>query len=177
MTEGAEKKTGPDVAPSREWESPLRGLSIFQCFRAPELTEIYACGKEQSYRYKANILIEGESSRGLYVLLEGTVSVYKNDVETGALMRIATLDTGAQFGEFSLFDHAPRSATVTAESACRMFVLEAQAFEKFLSQKGDEVKVRFYRTCAEVISSRFRKLNNDYIHAQQLLWKHALRKQ
>jgi CRP-like cAMP-binding protein len=102
--------------------------------------------------------------------------VYKNEPETGALMRIATLESGAQFGEFSLFDHAPRSATVTAESTCRMFVLEAQAFESFLAQKGDEVKVRFYRTCAEVISARFRQLNNDYIHAQQLLWKHALRK-
>jgi CRP-like cAMP-binding protein len=155
----------------------LRGIGIFQCFRAAELQEIYACGKEQTYRYKTNVLIEGESTRGLYVLLEGNVSVYKNDPETGALMRIAILENGAQFGEFSLFDHAPRSATVTAESACRMFVLEAQAFENFLAQKGDEVKVRFYRTCAEVISSRFRKLNNDYIHAQQLLWKYALRKE
>lgn len=176
MIEEAQKNPGADPTLSREWESPLRGISIFQCFRSTELNEIYACGKEQNYRYKTNILIEGESSRGLYVLLDGTVSVYKNDPETGALMRIATLDSGAQFGEFSLFDHAPRSATVTAESACHMFVLEAQAFEAFLANKGDEMKVRFYQTCAEVISSRFRKLNNDYIHAQQLLWKHALRK-
>jgi CRP-like cAMP-binding protein len=176
MTNDAQRNPGGDSPLVREWESPLRGISIFQCFRATELNEIYACGKEQTYRYKTNILIEGERSRGLYVLLNGNVSVYKNDPETGALMRIATLDSGAQFGEFSLFDHAPRSATVTAESACQMFVLEAQAFEAFLANKGDEMKVRFYQTCAEVISSRFRKLNNDYIHAQQLLWKHALRK-
>lgn len=157
-------------------ESPLRGVIIFQCFRLEELALLYGFGREQSYKAKTNVLIEGENSRGLFVLLAGTVSIYKNDQVTGSLTRIATLDTGAHFGEFSLFDHTPRSATVTTETPCQVFVLEADRFEEFLAQLGDEIKVRFYRSCAEVLASRFRQLNNDYIHAQNLLWKHALRK-
>ena len=37
-----------------------------------------------------------------------------------------------------------------------------------------DMQARFYKACAEELVGRFRRLNADYITAQQLLWKHAL---
>ena len=80
-------------------------------------------------------------------------------------------------GQLSLFDTAPRSASVMAESVCHMFYLDEKAFSGFMNQSGSDIKIRFFKTCAEDLVARFRQLNGDYIAAQQLLWKYALRKE
>ena len=90
--------------------------------------------------------------------------------------RIAYLEEGAFFGELSLFDNYPRTATVAAETAAAMFCLDAVPFEAFLAKLGPDAMVRFYKSCAEDMVSRFRALNTDYINSQQQLWKLAMQK-
>lgn len=154
----------------------LRNVPLFQKFTDEEFKSLYALGNLVKLKPKANAVIEGEPSRGLYLLLYGTVSVYKTDQTTGSLHRLAMLEEGSYFGELSLFDDAPRSATVVAENQCYLFYLDASKFNQFLEQIGNEIKVRFFQTCAETMVRRFRTLNQDYIVSQQLLWKHALRR-
>lgn len=153
----------------------LKNISIFKNFTDEELTELYAIGEFISFKPQSYVVVEGEPTRGLYIILYGTVSVYKNDIITGNMHRIAYLETGNNFGELSLFDNSPRSASVCAETDCYMFYLDSQKFNEFLQKKGQDIKVRFYKTCAEDLVARFRNLNNDYIISQQLLWKYALR--
>ena len=156
--------------------SQLKTLSIFARFTDIELAQLYSMGELIKIRPKSHAVIEGEQSRGLYILLDGSVSVYKTDTASGSLMRLALLEEGAQFGELSLFDFAARSATVSAETTCHLFHLDADEFKSFLDAQGENLQVRFYRTCAEDLVERFRQLNNDYMASQQLLWKYALRR-
>ena len=155
----------------------LAQISIFKKLNPQELMDLYQRGRFIILRPQSHAVIEGEPSRGLYIILDGTVSVYKSDPTTNALARLAVLETGAYFGELSLFDAAPRSATVTAETTCQVFVLDAEPFDNFLAQKGENLQLRFYRTCAEELVDRFRKLNNDYISSQHMLWRYAFRKE
>lgn len=152
----------------------LAAIPLFKELTHDELAEIYGRGEIISFKPKSYAVIEGEPTRGLFIILHGTVSVYKNDPVTGAMHRLAFLESGANFGELSLFDTAPRSATVAAESVCHMFSLDAEVFNKYLEERGEGAKYRFYKACAEDLVGRFRGLNSDYITAQQLLWKHAL---
>jgi CRP-like cAMP-binding protein len=153
----------------------LSNMALFKKFSKDELRELYQCGRFTSLRPQANAVIEGETSRGLYIILEGTVSVYKSDPDKDTLSRLAVLEAGAYFGELSLFDSSPRSATVTAETTCQCFVLDADQFHHFLQLSGDNLQLRFYKTCAEELVDRFRKLNNDYINSQNMLWRYAFR--
>jgi CRP-like cAMP-binding protein len=154
----------------------LKSVSIMRKFTKQELEHIYSQGEVRTFKPKSYAVIEGEPTRGLFIILKGNVSIYKSD-ETGKTMhRIAMLEEGSNFGELSLFDPAPRAATVAAESICHMFYLDIAKFESSISAFGPEACVRFYRTCAEELAARFRILNADYINSQQLLWKHALRK-
>jgi CRP-like cAMP-binding protein len=154
----------------------LRSIAIFSEITDEELVEVYGLGKVLVHNSQSNIVIEGEETRSLFVLVLGTVSVYKRDPNAASLVRLTHLESGEAFGELSLFDNAPRSATITAESDCVLFTLDYEAFHKYLTEKGDNIKARFYQRCAEEIAERFRRQNDDYIQSQQLLWKHALRK-
>jgi CRP-like cAMP-binding protein len=154
----------------------LRPISLFAYLSDKELEELYQIGKIVIHNAKTNIVIESEPTRGLYVLLHGLVSVYKRDTVNNNLIRLAFLEHGAVFGELSLFDDAPRSATVVTETQSSLFHLDQQLFQLFLEEKGASLQARFYKKCAEEMASRFRKQNSDYVVSQHLLWKYALRK-
>ncbi len=153
----------------------LAQISIFSKFSKDELEELYKTGEVKKFGSSSHVVIEGENTRGLFILLKGTVSVYKTDTSTNTLYRLTYLEEGSNFGEMSLFDNAPRSATVSCENECYLFELDTDVFMKFLETKGLDLKCRFYQTCAEELVSRFRQLNTDYLQSQKLLWRHALR--
>ena len=154
----------------------LKKVKIFKHLKDEELKETYKLGTIKEVFSKAHVVVEGEPSRGLYIILEGTLSVHKTDTEKQSLIRLAYLEEGSIFGELSLIDHAPRSATVEAEEHCMLFSLSEESFREYLNREGDNLKSRFYQGCAEEISERFRKQNTDYIVSQTLLWKYGLRK-
>ena len=80
---------------------------------------------------------EGESGREFFVIVEGEVSVAKDGSE------IRKLGSGDFFGEIALLEDRPRTATVTASTPLRFFVLTRQAFRSLLvHQPTIEEKVR-----------------------------------
>lgn len=155
----------------------LQKIIIFKSFDSNTLREVYKLGAIEAIPRASHAVIEGEPSRGIYLILHGTLSVLKSDQTTGNTHRLASLEAGDSFGELSLFDQAPRSATVVADILSYVFHLEAEVFETFLQDSGDKLSAKFYKTCAISMSERFRSLNSDYITSQQLLWKYALRKE
>lgn len=154
----------------------LATIPVFREFVHQELVQIYGLGEIISLKSKSYAVIEGEPTRGLYIILHGTLSVYKSDQASGSLQRIAYLEAGNNFGELSLFDDAPRSASVAAESVCHLFYLDADTFNEYLRRSSTDIRTRFYKGCAEELVKRFRQLNSDYIASQQILWRQAMTK-
>lgn len=166
-----------DVYRDLDWGAEqLLSIFIFRPFNLEQRRKIYGLGSIQVIKKAAHAVIEGEPSRGLFLILGGQVSVLKRDSMNNDAHRLATLKAGESFGELSLFDNAPRSATVAADVQSYLFVLTAERFESFLEREGDSLKAQFYRNCSIVLSEKFRTLNNEYIVSQQMLWKYALRK-
>ena len=171
-----EESLDPQNFNDKIWGSKqLRRITLFEYLSDSELEDLYEIGEVKLFKPKCNVIIEAESSRGLYVLLRGAVSVFKLDKSSDQLIRLTMLEEGAIFGELSLFDDAPRSATVIAENTCSLFYLDAEGFNEHLDQLGNDLKTRFYKKCAEEMAERFRVQNADYIASQHLLWQHALR--
>src|SRR5205807_10096839 len=71
---------------------------------------------------------EGDTGVGFFLITEGTA-----DVSVGGKSR-ATLGPGAFFGEISLLDRGPRTATVTATSPIAMLALTAWTFRGLVEQ-------------------------------------------
>ncbi len=82
------------------------------------------------------------------MLVDGKVKVERNQ------RKIATLGPGAYFGELSLLDKGPRTATVTAETDCTVLVLGPREFSGVL----DEVPQLAHKLLA-ALAARIRELD------------------
>ena len=69
---------------------------------------------------------EGELGREFFVLVEDTVDVLRDR------RHVATLGAGDFVGEISLLDQTSRTATVTATTPLRFFVLTPKDFQRML---------------------------------------------
>ena len=78
-----------------------------------------------------DLIREGEPGRGLYVVLHGSVDVSKRDGEDKVLL--ATLGAGDVFGEMSLLQGAPATATVTAAQRSTVLFLAREYVERLMA--------------------------------------------
>jgi CRP-like cAMP-binding protein len=76
------------------------------------------------------ILDEGSPGRGLFVLLAGEADVAKRDGDAKVLL--ATLGPGDVFGEISLLNDEPASATVTAAKQSTVLFLSKEIFDRLI---------------------------------------------
>ena len=154
----------------------LKEIKLLQAFTEDELKQLIQVGATATYESHANIVIEGEMSWGLYLMIDGVVGIFKTNKLTGENYDVGQLRHGNFFGEMSLVDENPRSATVRALSDCHLFYISKDSFIDFLDQSADR-KVRFYETCVKTLVSRLRELDDNYVISQYQLWKTALMKE
>lgn len=74
------------------------------------------------------IVEEGSQSRTMYVIQSGKVKVVKKEGEMETTL--AFLGEGDIFGEMSLFDASPRSATIVAVGEARILAIEHEGLLK-----------------------------------------------
>ena len=74
------------------------------------------------------IVKEGMQSRTMYVVQSGKVKIVKRDGDKEIIL--AVLNEGDIFGEMSLFDASPRSATVKAIGEARVLAIEHEGLLK-----------------------------------------------
>lgn len=79
------------------------------------------------------VIHEGDDTNSLYVILEGRVKVYLAD-EAGKEVTLNTQGAGEYFGEVSLFDEGPRSASVITTEECQFAVMMKQDFIDCLTE-------------------------------------------
>ena len=89
-----------------------------------------------------------DSASEMYVVLEGEV-----DLTIGEHI-IETLGPGEPFGEMALIDQAPRVATATAKTACKLAVISEKRF-LFMVQTTPHFALRIMK----VMADRLRKMN------------------
>ena len=154
----------------------LKEIRLLQAFSDAELGQLIMLGSGSAYEAHSNIVIEGETSWGLYLILEGVVGIYKSNKLTGEHYDVGQLRYGNFFGEMSLVDDNPRSATVRALTDCHVFYISKDAFAKLL-QSSTDLKLRFYEACVKNLVGRLRELDDNYVISQYQLWKTAMKKE
>jgi CRP-like cAMP-binding protein len=80
-----------------------------------------------------SLLEEGQANSRLFIILKGSVSVkLPRRAPRVSEVKLATLGGGDFFGEYSLFDAQPVSATVYAVEPTRVAYLEKSALDAFV---------------------------------------------
>ena len=78
-----------------------------------------------------HVFIEGAPGDSLYVVLEGSVDLYVRTT-VGERVLLETAGPGDFFGEMSLLDEGPRTASALATAATEMLVLDRESLGEFL---------------------------------------------
>lgn len=154
----------------------LKEVKLLQAFNEAELAQLVQAGNGMSFEAHSNIVIEGEMSWGLYLILSGVVGIFKTNKLTGESYDVGQLRKGSFFGEMSLIDNNPRSATVKTLTDCQLFYISKDGFKAFLNQSKD-LKLKFYESCIKSLVARLRELDDNYVISQYQLWKVALKKE
>ncbi len=77
---------------------------------------------------------EGEQGDRLYLLTTGKMKLGRSSAD-GRENLVAIIGPGEMFGELSMFDPGPRSATATAVGRCQLISLGHDAFQAFLDDR------------------------------------------
>jgi CRP/FNR family transcriptional regulator, cyclic AMP receptor protein len=104
---------------------------------------------------KGDVLVREDdlATRGFYLILEGSAKVVLTGPD-GREAVLALLEEGDFFGEMSLLDGDPRSATVRATTEIRLVLLRRPSFMDLL-QKHPEISIALLTA----LSSRLRQAN------------------
>lgn len=107
----------------------LRAVSIFADLDAAALAALERLAEPRDYPDGAVIVSQDEPGDALFVLVSGKVKVVLYG-DSGREIILSIFKTpGDFFGEMSLLDHEPRSASLIADEPSRLLVLSRGAFQ------------------------------------------------
>ncbi len=139
------------MASKKAYVEHLRNVSLFNGCTNKELDRIARSGDEVRMTEGTLLADQGQTGREAFVVLDGTVSIKRNG------RKVVSLGPGSIVGELSLLDHGPRTATVTCETDCTVFVISQRHFLAVL----DDVPTISHKLLA-ALAGRIRELERAY---------------
>ena len=106
----------------------LKGVPLFESLSRKELVQLERECEDLEVEPGKVLCREGEIGHEFFVIVDGKVQVTRQG------RRVATLGGGDFLGEIALVTELPRTATVTAETPVRLFVLTGREFHAVLDQ-------------------------------------------
>lgn len=122
-----------DAPQVRALASRLRALHaapLFSSLGGHELLPVASAVEVRKVKAGGHLVSEGEPGDALWVLVSGRVHV-----EAGG-QRLTTMQPPACFGEIALIDHAPRTASVIADTDVVALTLTADRFDGLVRRHG-----------------------------------------
>jgi CRP/FNR family cyclic AMP-dependent transcriptional regulator len=110
-------------------QTALGAVPLFRALSSELLAAVAGSMSEQRYTAGQEIVRQGEDGQALYVVLAGQARVERGG-GAGEAVELAMLGPGGFFGEMSVLDGQPRSATVRAVGEVRCALLPRWAIER-----------------------------------------------
>jgi CRP-like cAMP-binding protein len=142
------------VSKAAETADFIKTVRLFREFHQPELVALTGRLRERRLRKGQVLFREGEPGEEMFLVREGTILVSK--AVTGKVEQIlARFGPGDFFGEMSLFDRSPRSATIQAESEAVLLALDRDNLNGLI-QVNPRAAAAFFYSLAQVFIERLR---------------------
>ncbi|MEM6958432.1 MAG: cyclic nucleotide-binding domain-containing protein [Myxococcota bacterium] len=102
-----------------------------------------------------NVVAEGETAREMYVVINGELEVVKKGPRGGEA-RVALFGPGDWFGEMSILDVGPRSATVRSVAPTLLLPITNEDVERLLYRRDPKAYSLLVMNIARELSRRLR---------------------
>jgi CRP-like cAMP-binding protein len=117
----------------------LGRLALFADFEPEDFANLLEIAREVEYPEGERVVARGDMKAGLFVIVEGEVSVVYEDEE------LAVLPRGSFFGEISILLEEPIVADIIARSPLRCLLIETEHVETLLLEHP-RVTLRMLKT-------------------------------
>jgi CRP-like cAMP-binding protein len=128
----------------RDPEPLLAAVDLFHGLSHRQVRKLLDRGRIVTHESGKQVASEGAGALALHLILDGSATV----AVAGAEVR--RLGSGDYFGEISMIDGKPRSATVTAAEAMTTLVIPHTEFERLLDDEPDFARVLLVTLCARL---------------------------
>ena len=126
----------------------LKSIDLFRALPGEDLAQIAEIAEEVPVGADELVFAEGEPGDALYIVVEGRVRVHQGD------KLITELGERECFGEMSVLDSEPRSASVSALTEALLLKLGREEFKDILSERPE-----ICLGIMKVLSRRLREAN------------------
>ena len=140
----------------------LGQMPTLDAFDEKDLKGLLQLSKIRKYEPDELILEEGLSDSWIYFLVSGKVRVVKNGEDLHILRR-----AGDVFGEMSMIDGSPRSASVYAVDETVCLATDASHVNKLSANDRVIIYYIFYRIFSEILATRLRSTNEELIKTKE----------
>ncbi|MBI2891585.1 MAG: cyclic nucleotide-binding domain-containing protein [Nitrospirae bacterium] len=133
----------------------LRKVQIFKDLSDEEFKKIAAVTLRRPHKEGERIVEEGTVGQAMFVVRTGYVKVIKKG-ERGDDVFLTVLAPGEHFGELSLVDRHPRSASVVAQRDCEIYEIPGESFHKLI-EVDTKMAVKIYKGFVRELCNRLRE--------------------
>jgi len=139
----------------------LRGVPVFGGLEGRSLDHLISVLEEREFGVGEAIFNEGELGRTMYVLRSGEVEVSRKSAR-GHKVAIVRLGPGETFGEMTLVELQPRSATVTVKKKARCYALTNMDLYHLYREDNYAYVIVLQNIC-RMLSRRLRKADSRIV--------------
>ncbi len=150
----------------------LKSVEIFSLLDDKEREIIAGFLKSRTMARDAILFKEGDAGNELFIVKEGEVASTIL-VSEGNQREVALFKTGNFFGEMSIFDNAPRSATCYCKSDCELLGLGGEDFYSLI-EKYPGISVKIMYRMLNITAQRLRDTSGFL--SDMVNWGEAARK-
>ena len=118
---------------------------------------------EKTFKKGEIIIKEGDVGKSFFKLLEGKAGVYADYAKKNPF-RLGFLNAGEFFGEMSILEAYPRSATIVAETAVTAIEIPGDDMTSYFKENPDQII-----ELMKHLGSRIETMAADYAESQVLL--------
>lgn len=126
----------------------LGSVGLFEGLSKKELTQVYRQAREGEFSAGDVIVTEGETGVGFHLILSGRAKVLAGK------RTISSLGPGDFFGELSLIDRGPRTATVVANTPLKTLSLVSWEFLPMLDRNPSIARKLLLVMCGRLRNER-----------------------
>ena len=142
------------MASAAEIAEFLQTVRLFREVDRPALLALTARLRERRLRKGQVLFREGDQGEEMFLVRDGSILVSK--AVTGKVEQVlARFGPGDFFGEMSLFDRSPRSATIQAESDAMLLTLDRQNLSDLI-EMNPRAAAAFFHGLVQVFIERLR---------------------
>ena len=144
----------------------LKRPKIFKGLYDEDLKMVSTLGSIEKFDTNSILINEGQTGTALYIIIRGHVEIFlpkKSDYKNKKRLtkiELGRLTQGDCFGEYSVIDNSPTSASVITLEECDLFIIPKINFERIINS-DNRLAMIIYKNMLQILIKRARDYDKE----------------